>query len=69
MLARVCDRCGKLYKMYNDTDNKNKINAITTLNRDSKNNHWSHGPYDLCPECSDEFMKWFKALEKGENYD
>lgn len=62
-LARKCDRCGKLYESYNVKDSTDKINALMLLNIDLKSAYFSHGPYDLCPDCSNEFMAWFK---KGE---
>lgn len=33
---------------------------------DTGDRYFSHGPYDLCPACSNEFMKWFKKGNKNE---
>lgn len=63
--AKKCDRCGSYYDSYNDKSNAKKINGIMLINIDSNNRYFSHGPYDLCPACSDELMKWFgKENEK-----
>ena len=59
-IARKCDRCGIHYDEYNITNSETKINGINLLNIDSNNKYWSHGPYDLCPACSDELTKWFR---------
>lgn len=59
-IARKCDRCGLYYKEYNYENNAKKINGIKFVNIHSLNRYYSHGPYDLCPACSDELMKWFK---------
>ena len=59
-VARKCDRCGMHYDGYNITNSETKINGFNLLNIDSNNKYWSHGPYDLCPACSDELMTWFR---------
>lgn len=60
-IARRCDRCGSYYNEYNTKQNSaEKINGINLLNIDSNNNYFTHGPYDLCPACSNELMKWLK---------
>ena len=58
--AKKCDRCGSYYDSYNDKNNAEKINGIMLINIDSNNRYFSHEPYDLCPVCSDELMKWFR---------
>ena len=63
--AKKCDRCGSYYDEYNIRKNSEKINIVMIINIDSKDDYYSHGPYDLCPVCSDELMKWFgKENEK-----
>ena len=58
--AKKCDRCGLYYDEYNIRNNSEKINIAMIINIDSKNDYYSHGPYDLCPVCSDELMKWLR---------
>ena len=58
--AKKCDRCGLYYDEYNVNDNAEKINGINILIIDSDNRYFTHGPHDLCPACSNQFMKWFK---------
>ena len=55
MTAKKCDRCGTFYEEY--TNNKS---GRFTLNVISEDSYWSHSPYDICPLCLDELMKWFK---------
>lgn len=63
-IAKKCDRCGELYEEYNVINSVKNINGIMTLNIDDRQKHYSHGPYDLCPACSDELMKWFRKERK-----
>lgn len=65
-VAKKCDRCGKFFEPYNYRDDSSKINGIMTLNLDSTNRYFTHGPYDLCPSCSTELMNWFNASEEKE---
>lgn len=51
MIAKKCDSCGALYEVYNTKNDDKKINGIFTLNIDERQEYFSHGPYDLCPEC------------------
>lgn len=60
--ARKCDRCGTLYESYNAKSSTTNINGLITINRDDNDKYWSHGPYDLCPECSNEFTYWFNNV-------
>lgn len=62
--ARKCDRCGLYYDEYNVKYNEEKINGVNLLNIVSNDKCFSHGPYDLCPACSDELMKWFRKENK-----
>ena len=62
--AKKCDRCGSYYDEYNVQYNAEKINGINLLIIDSNNGYFSYGPHDLCPACSNEFMKWFKKENK-----
>ena len=66
-IMRQCDRCKATYKPYNYRNNEKKINGINLLNLDNEQKYWNHGPYDLCPVCSDKLIKWLfkdEALEE-----
>lgn len=67
MVAKKCDRCGNLYELYNTKESKNNINGILTANIDNHQQYFRHGPYDLCPYCSNEFMDWFNSYRKNES--
>lgn len=62
MTAKKCDRCGTFYEEY--TNNKS---GRFTLNVISEDSYWSHSPYDICPSCLDELMKWFKNKKENNN--
>lgn len=64
MNARKCDRCGMFYEEYNMINNKKAINGVMLLNIDSNDRYFSHGPNDLCPTCSEEFVNWFNRSNK-----
>lgn len=49
MIAKKCDRCGTLYKEHNIKHSSKCINA----------------PYNICPKCAEEFMKWFEKENKN----
>lgn len=51
-IAKKCDVCGSLYESYSfKRSDSNKPNGIMLLNIDNKQQYWSHGAMDLCPEC------------------
>lgn len=62
MLAKKCDRCGKLYESYDMIDNSelngvyiiSKFCVIESIIKD----------IDLCRECMNSFIKWYEI--KGE---
>lgn len=58
MIAKKCDRCGKLYEEYNISNNPKEINGIMVLNINSKQSYFSSEAKDLCPKCSCELVKW-----------
>ena len=62
MTAKKCDRCGTFYE--EGTNNKS---GRFTLNVISEDSYWSHSPYDICPSCLDELMKWFKNKKENNN--
>lgn len=61
--AKKCDRCGKLYELYNLESDPKNINGLLTLNIDYKRSYYTQNLIDLCPECMNSFDKWLK--EKG----
>lgn len=64
MLAKKCDRCGKLYDHYEIFDNI-KINGVSMIFRSKFGNRESTSKdIDLCQECMDSFAKWYEM--KGE---
>lgn len=64
MLAKKCDRCGKLYDHYDEFDN-NKINGISTIFKNKFGVRESISKdIDLCQECMNSFIKWYEM--KGE---
>lgn len=63
--ARKCDRCGKFYDIYTINglqDDLAKISTITTGNLNSNNIS-----RDLCPECMNEFIEWYKKGQEQED--
>ena len=58
MIAKKCDRCGKLYEEYNLSNNSKKINGMMLLNISSNQHYYGHSLKDLCPSCSAELVKW-----------
>lgn len=64
MLAKKCDRCGKLYDHYDIFDN-NKINGISTISKNKFGVRESISKdIDSCIECMNSFIKWYEM--KGE---
>lgn len=52
MLARKCDRCGKLYEHYlgvSKFKQDRKANGIIFIDRDTDNRYWSRDTLDFCP--------------------
>lgn len=63
-MARMCDRCGKLYEYY-PKDNKPRYNALRPIRMDSVGNAMDIGlAIDLCPKCMYAFEK-FMAYKEG----
>lgn len=62
-IAKICDRCGKFYKTYNEQNDMNCPNGFMLLNIDEKGRYCSHGAIDLCPECTDSLNKWMHLAE------
>lgn len=52
MLARKCDRCGKLYEHYSGIakfKQDRKANGFILIDRDTDNRYWSRDTFDFCP--------------------
>ena len=63
-MARMCDRCGKLYEHY-PKNNKPRYNALLPIRRDAVGTVMDIGiAMDLCPKCMDAFEK-FMAYKEG----
>lgn len=65
MIAKKCNRCGKLYERYNEEQNPKKANGFRFLNIDEKQDYYQHEKLDLCPECMKELHAWFENEEKN----
>lgn len=64
MLAKKCDRCGKLYDHYTTFDNTKKNGvAIIYVNKFGGREGWIRD-IDLCQECMDSFAKWYEMKEE-----
>lgn len=62
-MARMCDRCGKLYEHY-PKNNKPRYNALRPIRRDAVGNVMDIGmAMDLCPKCMDAFEKFMTYKE------
>lgn len=65
MLAKKCDRCGKLYEHYGN-NNKREYNAVKPIYRGWTGNEYAiNNPIDLCPECMGNFKDFMKAKIEG----
>lgn len=63
MMAKKCDRCGKLHEFYRgskDFKGAENANGILFIDRDTDNKYWSRNAKDLCPECMRELVDWFE---------
>lgn len=64
MVAKKCDRCGKLYEFYDMVNNTRRNGvAIVYLNKLGIREGLIRD-IDLCQECMDSFAKWYEM--KGE---
>lgn len=66
MLARKCERCGKLYECYEKYGKgEEPFNGIIKADIDVEDSCRNKGKIDLCPECKQSFLRWLYApLEK-----
>ena len=61
MMAKKCDRCGKLHEFYRGSKEfKGGENRNLFIDRDTDNKYWSRNAKDLCPECMRELVDWFE---------
>ena len=63
--ARKCDRCGKLYEIYTVIGLPNDLRKVSTIT--TGNDNADNESRDLCPECMDEFIEWYKKGQEQEN--
>lgn len=55
-LAKMCDRCGRLYEPKNAVFKRERFNGIVLIDRKSTNeSHFNRYVFDLCPECLNAF--------------
>ena len=67
MLAKKCDRCGKLYEHYGDIDGYGKCNAVKLVYLQANAIEQScTDAMDLCPECMEEFKNFIKIKLEGD---
>ena len=57
-----CDRCGKAYENYTDTNNTVGMTTFDANGTAVKSSNW----YDLCYGCMSEFKKWLYTSRGGE---
>ena len=62
--AKKCDRCGKLYEVYNSRNNSKEINGIILANFDEHGEYYADVKVDFCPDCKGSFDAWMAAGEK-----
>lgn len=53
MLAKKCDRCGRLYECYDGRKvfPKSLSNSISLRDTDCEGKFWSRARFDLCEDC------------------
>lgn len=67
MLAKKCDRCGKLYEHYSDIDGYSKRNAVKLVYLQANGiERCCANTMDLCPECMEEFKNFMKIKIEGD---
>lgn len=59
MLAKKCDRCGKLYEYYRNIDGYGKCNGVKLVYLQANGiERCCANAMDLCPECMEEFKNF-----------
>lgn len=64
MLAKKCDRCGKLYEFYEKFDNEKQNGFSMIYVNKFGGRGMTIGDKDLCKECMESLVNWFN--EKGD---
>jgi len=67
MLAKKCDRCGRLYEHYEGSERfkgNREANGLTLVDRYSDSFQRSSDTFDLCPKCMQELLNWLKGEKK-----
>lgn len=66
-LAKRCDRCGKLYVPEKFIIDGDRVNGVSTIDRNEKNDGYCiRSCYDLCPKCLKSFIDWLDS-KGGQN--
>lgn len=63
MLARKCDRCGRLYEAKSANIDGERADAIAALMFYKEGSRWHEEKYDICPNCLEKLKNW---LEKNQ---
>lgn len=67
MLAKKCDRCGKLYEHYaRDLKKGISFNGAATVAIDGNDGWQCNKVMDLCPECRESFARWLDGYDRGQ---
>lgn len=73
MVARKCDKCGKLYEYYIFTEEiegkEVKVNAISLANFNIRGDYCDSSYYDLCPDCMKELISFLNNKGTADNND
>lgn len=64
--AKKCDRCKRLFEIYNTMSCEEKSNGFMFLNIDEKGDYYSHKTHDLCPICNVELHRFMRMEEDDE---
>ena len=51
MNAKKCDRCGKFYDVYGESNDKGNPNSILFASVDTQGRYFSYNYIEFCPEC------------------
>ena len=60
MQARKCDRCGKLYEIYNGLEVVKGGDIYNTVRLEKENIANIYKKLDLCPECMEKLVNFIK---------
>lgn len=60
-LAKQCDRCNELYKVYCNEESEKKPNTLSFGNVDyDRGGFYKDRMLDLCPKCSEDLVTYFR---------